>query len=262
MNINNVLHTKQKMRNNTIEVMRLCFIIAVIFNHARLFHKPIINGIAVEFFFIVSGFLLLKDINTKNIDLEKNTIRFLYKKVKGFYPAMFISTLLAFCITECFALSGVEGIAENKLYLVSDFLLLQMFNFPTYSATGVVWYLSAMIGAIILLIPLLKKYNSECIYLYLMILVFLIYGFINVKYNRINVILEPFDREGFILCGLARGIAGISLGCLSFKLCCFLKDMNISKQKEKILTAIEILSYLSTFYIGFLYKNGGGNRLS
>ena len=65
MNINNVLHTKQKMRNNTIEVMRLCFIIAVIFNHARLFHKPIINGIAVEFFFIVSGFLLLKDINTK-----------------------------------------------------------------------------------------------------------------------------------------------------------------------------------------------------
>lgn len=47
------------MRNGMIDFMRFVFIIAVVLHHSVLFYAPIIDGyIGVEFFFIVSGYLL------------------------------------------------------------------------------------------------------------------------------------------------------------------------------------------------------------
>ena len=226
----------QKQRNGTIELLRFVFIVLVVLHHSVIFCKPdIIAGfIGVEFFFMVSGYLMAKSVNDgKVISIPK----FIFHKIKAFYVEFLVAGCTGYFLVMIFCHYGIKQAIKTIYPLVSDFLLLQIWGIGTFSGTGVGWYLSAMIGALFFLLPLViyrEKLFRECV---APLLVLIIYGACYFKFGSVGLVLEPaFD--GFLHMGLLRAIAGMSFGYLIFYGCRELKTMEFSDATSKVLSVL------------------------
>ena len=95
-----------KKRNGKIEFLRFLFAVIIVLHHSRYLvsdEKCIFLGgsLAVEFFFIVSGYLMMATIEKKRLTnssvlmLGNETLQFILKKVKSVYPDVLIAWIIA-----------------------------------------------------------------------------------------------------------------------------------------------------------------------
>lgn len=150
----------KRSRNPIIDLMRFVFIICVVLHHAILFRPRIMAGyIGVEFFFIVSGWLMMKKLAayTGEIDVGTYTFQFIKHKLSAFYIELLVSSIFGLIAMQVFNWQGMKALGAAFVYLMGDFALLQIWGFPVYSATGVVWFLSAMVSAALIMVPLALK---------------------------------------------------------------------------------------------------------
>ena len=100
---------KNQNRNGMIDLMRFILSIILVIFHGgvgiyTLFNKQIIyfygGPTAVEFFFLISGYLMAKSINEirDNNNILKSSYNFFKKKILSFYPAYFICWLVSFIL--------------------------------------------------------------------------------------------------------------------------------------------------------------------
>ena len=171
-----------KQRNATIELMRFLFASSIIFFHiaGTLWDRKLIlfsgeefkltlfrNGyIGVEFFFLVSGFLMAKSIYRRQSQacigklqpepVGVETIRFLWGKVKALWPYY-----LPACAIGCLLfLLTKENLHPGWFvpYLPSLFFL-QETGLSDASFTGLPsWYISSMLIAMAVLYPICRKF--------------------------------------------------------------------------------------------------------
>lgn len=93
-------------RNGTIDMMRVVFSIIIVFLHAtQNFLSGIeifrIGSLGVDFFFIVSGFLMAQSsLKYSGKSIGKETWDFLIRKISGFLPEVVIAWFIAFVVTE------------------------------------------------------------------------------------------------------------------------------------------------------------------
>ena len=83
----------KKKRNNTIDILKFVFAICIVIHHiCKKFHIPFFQRglLAVDFYFIVSGYLFLKSIRKR----RKNGTENVYQDNVSFIP-MFCLDLLA-----------------------------------------------------------------------------------------------------------------------------------------------------------------------
>lgn len=124
-----------------------------------------------------------------------------------------------------------------------------MFHFPVYSATGVMWYLSAMMAAILLLLVFLPKHYNIFSSVIAPFIVLSIYGFLYSKFHSVAVILEPFDSDGMFCAGIFRALAGMGAGVISYRVSQYMSHVNFMSLGIKIITLVEFLSYAMAFGI-------------
>lgn len=188
--------------NGIISFWKFAFCIIVIILHAgELYeeHQEVLfrNGsIAVEFFFVVAGYLMCKKAcNTKtdsNSSIGKETFQFITNKFVRLLPYILIAFIVDF-ILRCIAGNG--SIEKNTLGLF-DFLMLRMAGFKTAGFMGNTWYISAMLITMVLIYPQIKKFDNNYFYLIAPILI---------KLKKINftnlaqVILTIIECGGFML---------------------------------------------------------------
>lgn len=171
-----------KQRNATIELMRFLFASSIILFHiaGTLWDRKLIlfsseefkltlfrNGyIGVEFFFLVSGFLMAKSIYRRQSQecigklqpepVGVETIRFLWGKVKALWPYY-----LPACAIGCLLfLLTKENLHPGWFvpYLPSLFFL-QETGLSDASFTGLPsWYISSMLIAMAVLYPICRKF--------------------------------------------------------------------------------------------------------
>lgn len=126
--------------------------------------------------------------------------------------------------------------------------------FPVCSATGVMWYLSAMMAVILIFlcfIPRHKQIFSNCVAPFI---VMFVYGVLYARYHSAMPIMEPFDSNGFIMCGLMRAMAGMSLGIIAFNVVSKLKYVKFNTVGHIVLSTIEGISYISVILMGIFIK--------
>ena len=97
-----------KKRNGEIDLLKFLFALMIVIFHSKNFtdqsgQSPFIAGaIGVSFFFIVSGYLLVQSTEKLIVPEEeligKPTIKFLWKKIKGFLPNVYVAWVIAFCV--------------------------------------------------------------------------------------------------------------------------------------------------------------------
>lgn len=175
-------------------------------------------------------------------------------KIKGFYPEFFVGVITAALLLQMYGESLDLG--NCFLGIFNSLMMLQTFGFSVTLGIGVSWYLSVMMGMYILLSWLLYKFRSEFINVIIPLIVLFIYGGMSVKYHTVAVVYQT-TLDGFILIGMLRGFAGMSLGIFLYEGSRWLRKIRFTKFGKIVISSLEILGYASCILIAIII-----NRIS
>lgn len=204
--------------------------------------KHFCNGfICVDYFFIIAGFFLFKNIN-KNED----TIHFVKNKIIRLLPTIWFSIFVYFIIS--LFITDMNFNFNNNILSI---LLLNSIGFSRIKgATSQEWFVAALFWVSLFYFYIYKTFEKKYLNLIIWIIVILSLSFmVNISYPH----FAGNDRISFVIFnhGIIRALAGIGLGYFISMLynSNFLKDSN-----KKI-----VISVLELFCCAFLLFYQPGN---
>lgn len=234
-----------KSANVEIDILKFLFSIVVVAHHWMVFGFET-GGLAVEFFFIASGFFFTKKVFGNHVYDDGG--KYILKSIKGISPFLFAGILVS--LVWNFFLNSLTTDrlwVAMKLSFVGEMLHFQMFGLPMYPSTGVAWYLSAMYMGMAFLALLFRKTRESFPTIVLGLTVLFVYGWLNRTRSGLQ---EPGDWLGNCYVGALRGIAGISLGALCYRFVLFLRNFGFNLKGRIFLSAVEFCFYArSVFYM-------------
>lgn len=195
-----------KRVNGNIEVLRYIFtVIIAIMHFMSNFYGDAgrFSGgyLAVDFFFMLSGFFLAITVDKRSM----GPFRFTFSK---WFSMFWIYEL------SIFSMIGLETL-ENKwmaskiIFAIPDMLGLQMSGFFYPNVNGILWYVSAMLIAGFFIAFMYKKYKSNFVNLIGPAIMLAGYALV---YHSIKELDGVTQESCFIPLGLIRAYAGISTG--------------------------------------------------
>ena len=246
------MNDAKQRRNGLIEVLRFLFSIMVVFYHGKYLGDgkgalfPSLGFIAVEFFFIVSGYLMAQTAAKKQ-DLPFDhpgveTLLFLWNKWKRFLPYYCIAAggCIAFMITH----KNIH--AQMFLTGLWDFLFLGSTGAKGLLVVSAAWYLSAMLLAMLILYPLLRKYRETFTHIIAPLIAFLLFGYLSAKYGRIN----QYGGDITVIGGqVVRAIAGLSLGIVCHTTVSLLDKIKVTTLTQVLIGITVFVGFLVVFYL-------------
>ena len=240
--------------NGSISFEKFLFSMLILIYHFAVDNKLQILScgyIGVEFFFLVSGYLLAKkalseNSENKNIGIESCT--YIFKRIKTLFPFALFPFMIILVYNIIIRGWGMGQICNSIWYL----FFLNMSGIRCTGYLGNVWYVSAMLISMFVLYPMIRKYKKTFIYLIAPIIVIFVGGWISYKYMNLGGITI---HTGIVYKALLRAFFEISLGCILYEISEKLKNINFTNISKCIFSFVEILGVISVFYIA--NKKGG-----
>ncbi len=236
-------------KNGKIDFLKFVFALVIVCFHAGtqvldMKAPPFLGGaFAVEFFFIVSGYLFMASIARmpqRTLPLGTETGNFMLRKFKGFYPEVAITFVMGFVL---------DVVIENRdiiNYIASAFpnaVLLNMTGISVVNVNAQLWYLSAMLLCMMVLYPLVRKYPEMMTNVVLPLTALLIFG--NFCVNKTS---PRGPREwwmDFTYKGNLRAFAELSIGICLYPMVNRLKNIRFTKLGRILLTVVEWACYIA-----------------
>ena len=246
-----------KKRVGTIDLFRFVFIIGIVFFHffaanmkltaAKYFNFGMLG---VEFFFIVSGFLLaLKADREKEPNIGLATGRMTRGRFLSLMPYVVPAFLISFILRFILQKWTLATLGENVLTSYMEMLGLQMAGFRGDQPTQVYWYVSCLLIVGLIYYPLMLKFRSLFRRWAAPLIAVMVYGFLFYKTESVNDNVVWFS---FIYKGLLRGLAGMAVGVAVYELKLWL-DKEENPHRLGVGFA-EIFGYIAAMYIAFVYR--------
>ena len=256
-------------RNGRIEILRFVFAFIVLLHHSRYLlgddNCYFLGGsLGVEFFFIVSGFLMMntvdrivssKNYNTIPVDrnLANETASFIKKKIQAVLPqfpiAWFIGLIFVIIIGQ---MSIVEAFEEFK----EDFWelsLLKMTGIYDGGLDGVMWYISSMLICMTILYPLLRKFPHMMRKIWCPFFALMLLGMMCILDGHPR---NPTKVYSIIYKGNIRAFAEICIGIWSFDIVRKIKNINWSGLARVIFEIVQLAGYLMAIVYMYMEKPG------
>ena len=244
-------------RNCAIDLLRFIFCLVILCDHSELFagdQVPLFQGgyIGVEFFFIVSGFLMAASAEraeqSPSRSITEDTVSFLRRKLGAILPYYLFAFLLAFFIRQIALAAAPAEIAKDAFYALPELLLLKRLgigNGRWYN--GATWYLSSMFFAMLILYPILrKKRDFFCRILSPVLAVVFLY--LRLLEGNGGFVFDLNVRSLF------RAIAEICIGCTGYAVCCSMKQKTYTRFGTFFLSILELGGYAVVLIMAFLFK--------
>jgi len=205
---------------------------------------------------MVTGVLLA--MSAKKVQIEKNQIpsytwTFIKKKINSFLPYYIFSLLFQLIFYICLTLKvSFVDIIRGFIKSIPRFLFFDCFGLrenTLYIHLSVDWYLSVMISAIIILLPLLL-YNYEFTSKLICPLIaavclgytFLQYGSVVVNSKETYTYIDPF---------LVRGVCNIALGVFGYEIALSIKEWKITKLSKILLTVLKWVCFFGVLFYAY-----------
>lgn len=261
-------------KNHEISVLKFIFACFVLFGHTWMIaERPSwwsyvanIAPFAVEFFFIVSGYLMVSswhrhDMNSDICDGEK-TVQFMKRKISSISLQYIIAFLFAFALNIIVPLLKNKPdniytyIFEHIIRSIPEALCIIGTGFNTREVLGDVWYISSMLIALLGLYYLLCRYKKTFIYIIAPVIALLILGYryrVLDGYGESNMVFS-----GIICIGMIRAIGGLSLGCVAYSLSEKLRSYNLSRFGRIFITLSEVFGWIILLVGLFCFKYSAG----
>lgn len=264
--IPNRMRDKSGRRNGEIDFLRSVFAIIIVLHHSRFLvgdQRCLFLGgsLAVEFFFIVSGYLMMASVQRActaeqiQMPLGKETRHFLAKKLGTLLPELLIAQVIAFLFT-CFAkrksvLGGVLLLTESFW----DLSLFRMTGLLTGKMNGCTWYISSMLLCMAILYPLLRKYKDMMVNVILPVVCLLGMGFLCRQYGNPR---DPSKWIGWTFKGNIRAFCELSLGAVAYAIAEWFGGLSLNGRRKLAVTMAELSFY--AVYIYYMYAKKASEK--
>ncbi|MBR0507595.1 MAG: acyltransferase [Clostridia bacterium] len=248
-------------KNQSIELLRFLFAFIVLnfhfFNISGIFTDEEAakfwfhhGNLAVEFFFLVSGFLMAASafrlIESREKDglplsIGENTVSFMKRKIKGVFLTVLLGWILAFTMYQCFAEDHSLKTVLSRLYAsFYEVFMMRNAGFRVYSTFNASWYISAMMLTMFVCYPLILKFKKTYLYVIAPLVAILVLGYMNHSYSTLDNVTV---HMGMVYKCQLRAIGEINLGVVLFAISRKLKTVRFTKFGICILSLLEIACY-------------------
>ena len=243
-------------RNGRIEILRFVFAFIVLLHHSRYLlgddNCYFLGGsLGVEFFFIVSGYLMMNTVdrivsskNYNTIPVDKNlaneTASFIKKKVQAILPqfpiAWFIGLLFVIILNHMTIVDAFEAFKQDFWELS----LLKMTGIYYGGLDGVMWYISSMLICMTILYPLLRRFPHMMRKIWCPFLALMFLGMMCILDGHPR---NPTKVYSIIYKGNIRAFAEICIGIWSYDIVRKIKSVNWSKLAGFISEILQLAGY-------------------
>lgn len=249
-------------RSPGVDLMRFVFACIIVIHHSK---DLILNGqnkfaggsLGVEFFLLVSGYLMMshiernKSMYTDDHLIMKDTFTYIKKKLKTFYPEVFIAWLIGFVFT-CIAIDdNIKSAIKRLMDACAEPFLLYSYGLTGTTINQALWYLSSMILCMAILYPLLRKFPNAMKYIIMPLSALFILGWLCKVDNHPR---GPTKWFGFTYKGNIRTFAELQLGALCFYIVLKIKDIHFNRMAKTLLALVEVLCYLLPILYMYYYS--------
>ena len=261
----------RKQHNVTIDFLRFLFSVIVVLHHSRYVlgddNCYFLGGsLAVEFFFFVSGYLLLvgadkagrknsagyllpdgvetKDAGMNGIGAE--TLHFILHKIRSFLPEFLIAWWIGFVLIGVVRQYGVLDYLKAFGNDFWELTLVKMSGLFTHGIDGAMWYLSAMLLGMAILYPLLRTKRDLMTHLVCPLLALFLYGYLCQAEGHPR---DPIVWLGLCYKGLVRAIAGLCTGvviCMAVRRLKKLAPAGLTKLGNALAIGVQLLCLILT----------------
>ena len=237
---------KTKKHNGVISIWKFIFAICILLHHTKYIAptKDVVMehmAIGVEFFFIVSGFLLaVSALNKKSSGkgVISETWSYIFNKIRKVYPHVLIGSLLFLVIA---ILKDSHNLYTWILSLWS-FTLVHVNGLGNFIINTPVWYISAMLLAMLIIYPFIRKYKTKYSRYIAPVIVIFLSG---IMYRNYHTLHNWSTWIGFCYYGTLRAFLSINIGIVLYEICEKIKKINFTFFARFLLTITEI-SLLTT----------------
>lgn len=229
--------------NHSISFFRIIFTIIIAFWHFRSLSNDWLNSgyIVVEFFFILSGYLLYQSSRKNN-----GTIQYTKGRINKFWLKAIIITTILSIIDDSVQYNDINELLQ--FFVNIYFLLYQILPFDNdiIISNGVYWYLTTLIWGSALIYAIIKTFSRKHKFI-LVNLCIVCYALVLMSGININE-----SSWGYPL-PLLRALGSLSLGCL---LNCIVNEHN-NIISNKLLNIISILGIIISTILLFITGGHG-----
>ena len=239
---------KEETHNGRIAFWKFAFCLLICaFHLGSLFETTKIRfaggSIAVEFFFLVSGFLFCKKmINYDGKNIYEDNIKYTWHSIKRFAPYI----IFLFVISVCFSKFVLNYRLLDFLYAFYSILLIPAKTPDIIHVYDIAWYISVLIVVRFALFPLLAKYKKKYSLYFAPIVAFLLLGYLLIEYEYV---VGPWTEDVFTYKSVVRGFMEINIGIFLYEVCEKFKNIKFNKFSRFLLTKIETFGYVSIFIL-------------
>ena len=219
------------MKNKTvsIEALRFAFMVVIaVWHFSRI--NPFTHGyIAVDFYFLLSGYLLYGSYVRHKYDALKYTV----EKLKRFYPEYIFVFVIAFLMKLNLLLRDSDAVTLF-LNAIPEGLMINSVGVFGGGVNPASWYVSVLMvggGIIYAILYCSKKVALGVVFPLLVLLAY-------TSILGINGSLEQFSSDWFITQSLLRGMAGMALGVV---LATFKERYSESLEKKRVVLDVACL---------------------
>lgn len=250
-------------KTGEIELFRFIFCIVIVCIHAKnLWGENLVfvgGAFAVEYFFLVSGYLMMASISKLEKhpiqNLGKETTHFLLKKLQSFYPEVVLSFIIGFLFIATALKMPPLKFANTLLQSIGEVLLLQATGLGTNSINPPIWYIQTMLLCMVILYPLCRKYPEMSKYIIFPVTGTFLLGYL---YQVCVHLRGPDTWMGITFKGNIRGMAELCIGASCYPITQKLKELDLTKIGKFFLSAIKWLCWIVLivymWYVGSKYK--------
>ena len=218
---------KNSHKNYAVELLRFVFFLLIVnyhFSSHYLYYDESINlfcrgYISDEYFFMITGYFLAQ----AALKTDWNPLVFSFlnvcKRIKKIAIPYYFSWLFCF-IGKNYA-NVMLGFEENNVFdnLMNSFyelFFLKMLGFKKgFYSNSLGWFFSALLIVSLLLAPLIVKFKKPFLLYVAPVIAFVAYGILSLDYDYLHTPTKLIQNT-FIMRGLVRAFAAISLGCFLY----------------------------------------------
>ncbi len=191
-----------KPKNNIVEALRTLFTLVICVHHASgLAARPLAmkhGYLCVEFFFMLSGYLLHRSFKREKVH---STVNYVGKRLRRLYPEYFVAAVVAILLFG--VLRGefdlTRAVQELMMVQNTGFFHLGGYNYPC-------WYIAVLMVAGVLIYGMLTVWEQA--YVKVIALVIILGGYTYLIGLRHGI--EEWGYAGPVSQALLRGFCGMS----------------------------------------------------
>ena len=243
---------KKPARNGTIDLMKFLFCLLIMLFHTTSLFPG--GYIAVEFFFITSGYLMALSMDREKDssgDIGTRTVRFILHKACGIFPYYAAAWVLSFLLTIVVKNYTFSQLFRELFMSPYNFFMVEMAgNYDMGHRIEGSWYISAMLLAMAVLYPVRTKSRNLFDGIIAPLLALFAVGYFYQRGKGLSATVY-YDSSLHMYTGLLRALTEIPLGCLCYRLRQRLLPEGCVRPGglRSILLAIpELFGYAVTFY--------------